>query len=76
MSALEVRRHRRVRSARVAEEAEGVSSRLINAPDRIWRDRREGGLSVLVNSGFWARWIADIFISDLPHKMLASFLCD
>jgi hypothetical protein len=51
----------------VAQEAEGASCRLTKSADRI---------SVLVNSGFWARWIADIFFSDLPHKMLASFLCD
>jgi hypothetical protein len=57
----------RVGSARLAQEAEGASSRLIKITDRI---------SVLVNSGFWTRWIADIFFSDLPHKMLASFLCD
>jgi len=57
----------RVWSARLAQEAEGASSRLIKTTDRI---------SVLLNSGFWTRWTADIFFSDLPHKMLASFLCD
>jgi len=60
----------------LAQEAEGCRSRLSKTPDRISERPPRGGLSVLVNSEFWARWIADIFISDLPHKMLASFLCD
>ena len=51
-----------------------LGSHFING--RRLRDHREAVLSVLVNCEFWARWIADTFISDLPHKMLASFLCD
>ena len=62
-------------SARLAQEAEGAS-RLMETPDRISERPPRGGLSVLVNCEFWARWIADTFIGDLPHKMLASFLCD
>ena len=47
-----------------------------NQSTRYFRETAARRLSVLVNCEFSARWIADIFISDLPHKMLASFLCD